>query len=133
MILNERIRALRMETGMSQEELGKLINKSKSNISQFELGKREPDNGTLLRLSEIFGCTLDYLLGKSDNKTIQDEKISNALGVDEELQEFWKVLKEREDLKLMLKQTKDLPESDIKTIFRIIKSFEDENQKNSNG
>jgi hypothetical protein len=39
-------------------------------------------------------------------------------------------LKEREDLKLLFKQTKDLSPNDIKKIIRIIKAIEDEEDRN---
>lgn len=124
-----RIKELRDECGWTQEELGKKINVNKAAISKYEKEQVSISDDMVRQLTSIFKCTSDYLLGISDIRTQQDERITQAIGADEELLDFWKVLKEREDLKLMLKQTKDLPDSDIKTIFRIIKSFEDENQK----
>lgn len=122
------LRELRTTAGLTQQELSDKLNVTHSTISKYERGDLEPNNTSLKRLADFFDVSADYLLGLSKEKTQQDERITQAIGADEELLEFWKVLKEREDLKLMLKQTKDLPESDIKTIFRIIKSFEEENQ-----
>lgn len=124
-----RIKKLRDESGWTQEDLGRKINVNKAAISKYEKEQVSISDDIVRNLTSIFKCTSDYLLGISDFRTQQDEKISQAIGADAELLEFWKVLKEREDLKLMLKQTKDLPEGDIKTIFRIIKSFEEENKE----
>jgi transcriptional regulator with XRE-family HTH domain len=65
------LRSERNKKGISQEELGTLINKSKNNISQYELGKREPDIGTLKMFAQIFKCSIDYLLDYSSQGIIQ--------------------------------------------------------------
>ncbi len=72
------LRTERMKMGLSQERLGALVNKSKNNISQYELGKREPDINTLLSFAKIFNCSTDYLLGysmTSSNHTKMNESI----------------------------------------------------------
>lgn len=60
-----RIRELRTARGMKQEELGALVNMGKGAISKYEAGQRQPDPATILALCDIFGCTADYLLGRS--------------------------------------------------------------------
>lgn len=60
----ENLRRLRIRSGMTQEDLGRAMEKSKNNISQYETGKREPDLATLLRLAELFRVTTDELLGR---------------------------------------------------------------------
>ena len=60
----ENLRRLRIRSGMTQEDLGRVMEKSKNNISQYETGKREPDLATLLRLAELFRVTTDELLGR---------------------------------------------------------------------
>ncbi len=71
-MLGNNIKDLRIKKGLTQEELGKMLNKTKNNISQYETGKREPDNNTLLKLSEIFNVSIDLLLG-NDVLSILDE------------------------------------------------------------
>lgn len=46
------------------KELGAVVGLAESTISQYETGKREPDNETLLRLGEFFNTSVDYLLGR---------------------------------------------------------------------
>lgn len=60
----ENLRVHRIRSGMTQEELGRSLEKSKNNISQYETGKREPDLSTLTRLAELFQVTVDELLGR---------------------------------------------------------------------
>lgn len=61
--MQNRIRELRKQRGMTMKELGKVLDVAESTISQYELGKRQPDNETLLRLGEFFEVSVDYLLG----------------------------------------------------------------------
>ena len=60
-----RIKELRMQYHMKQSDVAKLVNLSPSAISNYELGIREVDAPTICRLCEVFGCTADYLLGRS--------------------------------------------------------------------
>lgn len=64
-----RIRTLREEKNISQKDLGKMLNVAQNTISNWEKGLREPDNKTLVRLSKIFECSTDYILGNSDIRT----------------------------------------------------------------
>ena len=54
------------EKNMSQERLAERLNYSTAAVSSWISGKREPKISVLLRMSDIFGCTTDYLLGKTD-------------------------------------------------------------------
>ena len=54
-----------MQYHMKQSDVAKLVNLSPSAISNYELGIREVDAPTICRLCEVFGCTADYLLGRS--------------------------------------------------------------------
>ena len=61
--MQNRIRELRKQHKITMKQLGEVIGVAESTISQYETGKREPDNETLLRLGEYFGVSVDYLLG----------------------------------------------------------------------
>ena len=60
-----RLKELRASKGMRPADLSKLLNVQPTTISNYELGVREMDAPTILRLCEIFGCSADYLLGRS--------------------------------------------------------------------
>lgn len=74
----ERLRKLRIERGWSQEELGRRINVTKVSVSGYEKGKRNPDTDTLQKIADVFGVSVDYLLGRSDVRepgaTIPDDQ-----------------------------------------------------------
>ena len=62
-----RIKELRIQKGLKQVELAKIIGTSQSSLSGYENGKIEPDQDTLVQLSEFFDVSIDYLLGVSAN------------------------------------------------------------------
>lgn len=61
-----RIKDLRKAMGWTQGQLGKRINASKSTVSEYESEKHQLDPALICALCDIFGCTADYLLGRSD-------------------------------------------------------------------
>ncbi|MGB9780652.1 helix-turn-helix domain-containing protein [Caldanaerobacter sp.] len=120
-----RIKDLRAEKGISQNELAKALGLTQQAISAYENGLREPDLETLQKIADFFNVSIDYLLGRSDIRNPTDE-ITEAVEDDPELLEFWNELKQREDLKLLFKQTRKLSPKDIKQVIRIIKAIEEE-------
>lgn len=62
-----KIRELRVEKGLLQAELAKQINKSAVCIGDWERGRCEPSIDDLIKLATIFGCSVDYLLGREDD------------------------------------------------------------------
>ncbi len=55
-----------------------------------------------------------------------EQKIKNAVSDDPELFEFWERLSQRDDLKMLMRQVRDLPPKEVKRIIRLIKAVEDE-------
>ena len=82
MTFGERFKELRLEKGLTQQELAEDFNKiyghtfSKPSISQYENGKRTPENQALKNFASYFNVSIDYLLGVSDikNNNINPEK-----------------------------------------------------------
>lgn len=61
-----RIKTLREEFGYTQQDLANKLNSSKSVIGLYENETRKPSLEILLKLSEVFNCSIDYLLGKTN-------------------------------------------------------------------
>lgn len=72
--MNNRIREIRRQRGITMKQLGEVVDLAESTISQYETGKREPDNETLLKISEYFGVTVGYLLGAEEKTPALTEK-----------------------------------------------------------
>ncbi|WP_213996155.1 MULTISPECIES: helix-turn-helix transcriptional regulator [Tepidanaerobacter] len=126
--IGQRIKQLRLENNLTQEDFGKLFGIVKSTVSMYENDKSIPDDEIKKKIAEYFQVTLDWLMGISDTPT-PAAKIADSLSDDPELAEFWDELREREDLQLLFKQTREMSPEDVKKIIRIIKAIEDEEAK----
>ena len=62
----QRLKELRLEHGMTQQQIAGLLNIKQQSYIRYEYGTGEPSLCTLIRLAEIFGVTTDYILGVSD-------------------------------------------------------------------
>lgn len=72
MTLGQRIRELREDKGITQEELGKIVNVSKASFSKYEADIIEPNKDTIIALANFFNVSTDYLLCKTDIRNIQE-------------------------------------------------------------
>lgn len=72
-VLGSRIKKERENLNLSREDLAKKLGVSYSAIAMYEQGNREPNNEIILKMCEIFNCTIDYLMGKSIYRTSQEE------------------------------------------------------------
>ncbi len=122
----ERLKELREEKHISRDELAKAVKLSYWAIAKYETGERTPDPETLQRLADFFGCSVDYLLGRTDDPHTPEQKIEAAISDDPELMAFWKELTHRQDLQLLFKQVRPLSPAAIKKIIKVIKAIEDE-------
>ncbi len=65
-VFAERLKNLRKEKGLSQAELATALNLTQRKISYLETGQFEPDLTILWEISNYFGVSCDYLIGKTD-------------------------------------------------------------------
>lgn len=72
-----RLKELREERHLTQNDIAKEIKTSQTNIGRWEKELNEPAASFLIRLADFFQCSIDYLLGREDdlgNITIHTEK-----------------------------------------------------------
>lgn len=62
----ERLKLLRGKKGDSQAALAKHMGVTQQAIAKWETDKATPDPDTLIKLSQYFGVTVDYLIGRTD-------------------------------------------------------------------
>lgn len=65
---SEVLRELRKEKKVSQQALGKVLDISDRNIRFYESGEHRPDFDGLIKLADYFEVSLDYLVGRSDER-----------------------------------------------------------------
>lgn len=81
-ILGQRLKQLRLEKGLTQEEFGKPYNLRKSTISQYESGASRPDDELKIRIASDYEVSLDWLFGvtnKRKGNNIKDELPKEAI------------------------------------------------------
>lgn len=64
----ERLRDLRKEKNLLQSEFGEMFELSSSAIGAYERNEREPSYYHLLTFADFFNVSLDYLLGRSEER-----------------------------------------------------------------
>lgn len=77
-----RLKEFRESLKLSQEELADKIGTSQRNIGRWENGENQPGYSQLVLLADFFGCSLDYLVGRSDefgavNVNVAGENLSS--------------------------------------------------------
>ena len=66
-----RLRELREKKRLSQQQLADWLGLTRSSISNYENNTQTPPADTLVRLADIYGVSVDYLLGvKNDRKRV---------------------------------------------------------------
>lgn len=71
-VFGERMRILRQNLGISQQQVADKLNISRNLLSNYERGIRQPDYQMLVRLADFYEVSLDYLLGRSDTYKTQN-------------------------------------------------------------
>lgn len=88
-IIGKRIRTLRESRGWYQRDLSKKLGTFSNVISDFEYGKRMPNQVIIYELSEIFNVSTDYIYGK-EKKTVKERKLTEE---EKEAIQFSKLMK----------------------------------------
>src|SRR5699024_494854 len=78
-MLANRLKYLRIENKLSQEELAKKINTTKGTVSNYENEYSTPSNETLKDLANILNTTTDYLLGRTHDPQPQNDNKFNPM------------------------------------------------------
>lgn len=95
----EKLKALRIEKGLTQQQIAEKIGLVKGSISAYEQSAKYPSIDVLIKLCELFGVSADYLLGLSDSieynlSTLTDEQTQTVMRIIAEFEQYNK-LKEK--------------------------------------
>ena len=82
-LFKNRIKELRKERKITQLQLAKAVFVDQTTISQWETGKTFPTAETQRKLADLFGVSIDYLLGRSDSKYGEGLEIANIVPLSE--------------------------------------------------
>lgn len=65
-----RLKQLRLDKQLRQEQVARLVGVSKGAISAYETDIRQPSYEVLIRLANLYRVSVDYLLGRTDDRTL---------------------------------------------------------------
>ena len=75
-IFSERLSSLRKSKKLTQKGLAELLGVTVRIVQAYEYGEKKPEIDGFLRLAEIFGVSVDYLVGNSNsNKEVNTESV----------------------------------------------------------
>ena len=64
----EKLTLLRRREGMSQEQLADRLGITRQSVSKWESGASVPELAKLIAIADLFGVSLDYLMGRKDER-----------------------------------------------------------------
>lgn len=121
-MIGKKLKLLREKRALKQLDLSTMLGVSRSTYTQYETGKSEPDLNTVLRLADFFNCSIDYLLGKTDNPipyhVVSDE---SDLTPKERLKELFNHPK-LQNKELAFKNFDTMDDEDIESIIEYIEA-----------
>lgn len=97
-MLGDRLRSLREKQNLTQEQIAKKIGISRGTYAHYEINKRRPDYETLIKITDIFNVSLDYLLTGKEFDSSNEDMWKERLDPKTEL--FFKDLKDASDDKI---------------------------------
>ncbi|MBP2079630.1 helix-turn-helix domain-containing protein [Oceanobacillus polygoni] len=114
-MLGDRLKKLRKQHNLSQEELSKKLDISRGTYAHYEINKRQPDYETLKKIANYFNVSLDFLITGNEFSNSPDEMWKEFLDPKtqiffkdlqgapeekiEELIRFWEFIQERDKKK----------------------------------
>lgn len=67
--LAKRLRLLRKERNLRQEDAAEIFGLSTNGYQRYELNEREPTAPVIVVIADYYGVSADYLLGRKDERT----------------------------------------------------------------
>ena len=111
---SETLARLRRERGLTQAELAARLGISKSAVSMYERGNREPELELLQAMADQFGVSVSSLLGREEPPLVNG---------DAELTAFLEQLRDRPELRMLFSVTKNATKQDVEAAVKIIEAL----------
>ena len=114
MAFNDRLKELRSKRGLTQPELAKALGISKSSVSMYERGEREPSYDMLETIADYFNVDVNYLLGKETGSTYY---------FDPEVAEMAQEMHERPEMRILFDASRKATKEDIEQVAAILEKL----------
>ena len=74
----ENIRNMRIDKGLTQKEVAKVVNVKQNTYSQYEIGVLNYPLDVVIKLAVYYGTSVDYLVGLTDNPAPYERRVANG-------------------------------------------------------
>lgn len=78
-LFGDRLKKLRKEHNLTQEDIANMFNVTKNAVYSWEVGKSQPSIEIIKQLAQYFGVTIDYLLNFTQDDVDNMERLKQAL------------------------------------------------------
>lgn len=68
-----RIKEIRLARGIKQADVARMFNVAQATVSGWESGSREPDFDALLKMADLFNCSVDELIGREKTPAVEQD------------------------------------------------------------
>ena len=115
----DRLRGLRIAKGLSQDELARVMGVTRSAVSQYERGLREPQLEMMEFLADFFNVDYNYLLGKEDVTTRFSDpmKKESDYYFDDETAKLAQELFENKELRALFDVQRGMSADDLRALY----------------
>ena len=112
--MGTRLKELRMNAGYTGDEVGRMLQVSKSAISMWEKDWRSPSADLIERFADIYGVSTDYII------TGRESNAPKGYYHDQEAAEYAEYLRTRPHAKILFSASKDMTKEDMEEAVRYI-------------
>ena len=109
---------LRLSSGLTQLDIANKLGISKSTVSMYENGNREPDFDILERIADFFNVDTDYLLGRTNKTTVLPETIAGYYTNAETAKAAQEIFKNKE-LRALFDVQRDMDAEDLRALHNM--------------
>lgn len=110
---------LRIQSGLTQQEMADKLKISRSSIGMYENGEREPSFELLENIADYFNVDMNYLLGKKE----LSENIPQGYYLNEDAREMAQFMFENPEYRVLFDASRKISKEDIETVKAIMDKF----------
>lgn len=110
---------LRIQSGLTQQEMADKLKISRSSIGMYENGEREPSFELLENIADYFNVDMNYLIGKKE----LSENIPQGYYLNEDAREIAQFMFENPEYRVLFDASRKISKEDIETVKAIMDKF----------
>ena len=111
--------SLMKERNVTPKEISEKTGISTGNISDWKSGRCAPKTEALIKIADYFGVSLDYLLGRTEEKNANKKGDASS----DDLSEYLEELRTRPEMKMLFNITKKATRAEVEKAVKVIEAM----------